>query len=211
MGFRLKADFLNRHGHLESHPSGSAEGRRVGINTMMLFGIIESGFLFNLLGCSFVGAFLNVIHILYKSRVESGFVRPDWKNIAWGLVCHTLLGPFVALLAPLASFLHIGQVVTPQALSLIGGFFATNMIDAIKALWKMKDSNEGYVKGVSSSLNFRQQKALEYLQGTNVMGNDDYQRINKVSDSTAQSELNDLLKKEFIRRVGRTRGIRYIL
>ena len=99
----------------------------------------------------------------------------------------------------------------PQALSLIGGFFATNMIDAIKALWKMKDSNEGYVKGVSSSLNFRQQKALEYLQGTNVMGNDDYQRINKVSDSTAQSELNDLLKKEFIRRVGRTRGIRYIL
>lgn len=164
-----------------------------------------------LLVCSFVGSLANVIYILSKARAEEGCLRPDWSSIGWGLVSHTLLGPLLVVLAPLVEWMRLGSVLPPESLSLIGGFFSTRVIDAIMSLRKIKESYEGFVKGYGWDMNSRQRDILKYLRGAGSITNDDCQRICKVSDSSAQSDLADLLKKGYIIREGRTRGVRYRL
>jgi ATP-dependent DNA helicase RecG len=63
----------------------------------------------------------------------------------------------------------------------------------------------------SITLNFRQEKALEYLKTHRSLQAKDYLRINKVSYATAVNEINHLINLGFLKKVGEYRGAYYIL
>jgi predicted HTH transcriptional regulator len=61
-------------------------------------------------------------------------------------------------------------------------------------------------------LNDRQRAAVNYLQSNHRMGNLDYQKLTGAIKKTASRDLDDLVQKEVLRKVGRTgRGTYYVL
>ena len=75
-----------------------------------------------------------------------------------------------------------------------------------------------FMKGVyteeylrSLGLNERQIKAVAYIKERRKLTNREYQVINKISRETAKIELNILVEKKILVKIGKGRGIHYIL
>jgi len=64
---------------------------------------------------------------------------------------------------------------------------------------------------VTEGLNERQLKAVEYIQETGSIATREYREINNIGKVQAVKELNELVKKVIIKRVGQGRATKYIL
>ncbi|MEK6874526.1 MAG: ATP-binding protein [Nanoarchaeota archaeon] len=64
---------------------------------------------------------------------------------------------------------------------------------------------------VASALNLRQQKALSYLHKNKSITSQTYSKLTGVSRVTAVSDLQDLIEKRIVQKVGKTRSAYYIL
>jgi len=69
--------------------------------------------------------------------------------------------------------------------------------------------NEGIEEDID--LNERQRKAIEYLKENNKIKSDIYSKLCSVSIPTAVSDLNDLVEKRYLRKIGEYRGAYYEL
>lgn len=66
-------------------------------------------------------------------------------------------------------------------------------------------------KKPAAELNERQKRALAYLEKNPSISSKTYQKMNNVSRPIAVSDLNELIRKKLMRRVGKTRGAYYVL
>ena len=74
----------------------------------------------------------------------------------------------------------------------------------------MKDIySEEYLRDLS--LNERQIRAVMYLKEKGKITNKDYQVLNKISRETSKIELNTLVDKKIIVKIGKGRGVHYHL
>ncbi|MBI2675478.1 MAG: hypothetical protein HYX24_03400 [Candidatus Aenigmarchaeota archaeon] len=96
-------------------------------------------------------------------------------------------------------------------------------IDALNAIYRSVMRKEtgisagagpDLVFGTGSSypewMNERQRNALNYMAKYGRIANDDYQRLNKVSDRSARYDLELLVRKGMAKKTGRGRGIYYV-
>jgi len=60
-------------------------------------------------------------------------------------------------------------------------------------------------------LNTRQKKAIEYLKKNKEIFNKVYREINNIGKAIAAEELNDLVKKEVLKTIGKGRATKYVL
>lgn len=62
-----------------------------------------------------------------------------------------------------------------------------------------------------SGLNHRQMRALNFVRTEGVITNKNYSQINRISERQALRELNEMVRKKTLTRVGKGRGSRYVL
>ncbi|MEA3493479.1 MAG: helix-turn-helix domain-containing protein [Candidatus Margulisiibacteriota bacterium] len=60
-------------------------------------------------------------------------------------------------------------------------------------------------------LNERQNKALEYIKNTGQITRQEYEKINKVPERTANYDLKVMMKKGIVSKVGRARAAKYVI
>ena len=61
------------------------------------------------------------------------------------------------------------------------------------------------------NLNERQKKAVIHLKGTGRIANSEYQELTGVNRKTAARDLDDLVEKGVLERIGEKRGNHYLL
>ncbi len=74
-------------------------------------------------------------------------------------------------------------------------------------------NKEGFKKPVEdfNDLSERQKKAIEYLKKNKVIKTSTYVKINKISQGTAVSEINELIEFGYLKKIGSYKGAYYIL
>ena len=60
-------------------------------------------------------------------------------------------------------------------------------------------------------MNENQKKALEYLKKNKSIKSETYAKLNKVSNTTAVNQINEMVEFGYIRKVGKFRGAYYVL
>lgn len=64
---------------------------------------------------------------------------------------------------------------------------------------------------LSQKLNERQRKAIEYLRQHRYIANREYREINEIGKVVSAKELNLMVEKDILRRIGKGRTLRYEL
>jgi len=59
-------------------------------------------------------------------------------------------------------------------------------------------------------LNERQKEALKYIEEHRSISNEEYRNLFNIVDRTALRDLDELIKKNLIKRIGKRRGARYV-
>lgn len=98
--------------------------------------------------------------------------------------------------------------------ALVSGFLGANLVDIITKKVGLTKSMDIRVNGQSmyfADLNERQIKAIEYLNKYGRITNDIYQKINKISHSSARNDLANLVKAKKIKKLGKGKGTYYVL
>lgn len=124
----------------------------------------------------------------------------------------------VALLSGLVAPLLIGS--DSISLAFIAGFAGSDMLEAMaKGLMKLKTGfATGFAKTRYSEFgeafsnekqNKKFQKALEYIDKNNKITNNEYEKLNRVSDATASRDLSKLVKMGVIQKIGSGKNIYY--
>lgn len=66
-------------------------------------------------------------------------------------------------------------------------------------------------ENILESLNERQKKAIEYLKQNKYITNRDYRKINEIGKVISVKELNFMVKKDIVKKVGKGRALKYEL
>ena len=73
----------------------------------------------------------------------------------------------------------------------------------------IKEATYVEIADISEKLNERQKKALFYAMRKGFITRKEYMEINNISHETAHLELRDMVKKGFLKREGKGRGVKY--
>lgn len=155
------------------------------------------------------GAITRVALAVYFKYEKDGYFKPAWKRIFIEIIFAAFFGSIGAWL--MANFGTVPGVVkvTYNILLFAGGLIGPNMIlKAIEAFGAEK-MFEDVAVSAPSGLTERQRKGLTYAKEFKEITNRDYRRVNSVSDTTAESDLQDLTEKGLLKRFGATKGTRY--
>ena len=163
----------------------------------------------DLLVYAILGAGVRALFGIYKAYQQHEFVQLDYQRLAIEVVSAVFFGLFtVSLLLDLG---FLSQKIGPKTVSLIAGLFGA---DLMNVLAKRVGVSKGFSFAVQrlpayKGLNVRQRRALEYALSGGI-SNDEYQRLNRVTNAVAQRDLTSLAKKGFLRKTGSGRGTRYV-
>ncbi|MEK6961349.1 MAG: hypothetical protein AABX47_09340 [Nanoarchaeota archaeon] len=155
------------------------------------------------------GAVTRVSLAVYLKYKKDGFFKPAWKRIFIEIIFAAFFGSIGAwLMAELGTVPSVVKV-TYTVLLFIGGLIGPNMIlKGIEAFGAEK-LFEDVAVSAPSGLTERQRKGLTYARENNQVTNKEYRKVNSVSDTTAESDLQDLTEKGLLKRFGSTKGTRY--
>ncbi|MEK6960168.1 MAG: hypothetical protein AABX47_03280 [Nanoarchaeota archaeon] len=171
-----------------------------------LFGFLAG--LLELSICAVFGAVIGAAYSMWLAYDAQGVVRPDWRRLAVSVICSALFGGFAAALLAEFNIVSMGKILGAEGVAILGGVLGPHLMDKIPKSFGLDGFRRSFDR-IPYDLNERQRKALDYARTLGAMGNDDYQKLNSVSDSTAERELSLLCKKGFLKRSGKTKGIKY--
>jgi len=158
---------------------------------------------------AFAGAVFRLVFGLWKAYNDGIPIVFEWKRIVLEIVASFGFGLFGLLFAQAFSSLRLPDGVT-LAVVAVAGFTGADLLNLATKRLGVKEILTTFQKGVPAGLNANQQRALEFVRAAKSIGNDEYQRLNKASDSTATRELKALVVKGFLRKTGTGRSIKYV-
>jgi len=155
------------------------------------------------------GSVTRVALAAYFKYEKDGFFKPAWKRIFIEIFFAAFFGSIGAWL--MANFGTVPGVVrvTSTILFFVGGLFGPYMIIKAVEAFGAEKLFEGVAVSAPSGLTERQRKGLTYARENKQVTNKDYRNVNGVSDTTAESDLQDLTEKGLLKRFGSTNGTRY--
>lgn len=155
------------------------------------------------------GAFLRILLGAYKVYITHGYIKLDWRRVLLELLSAVTFGTFAAVLLNDLGFIRPGSILGPIGVALLGGFFGADLLNRLAMIVGVPQGITVAIERLPHDLNPRQQKALEYAGKYRSINNDQYQSINYVKDSVASRELNGMVKKGWLKQVGKGKAIRY--
>lgn len=168
--------------------------------------------LYQILFFGFAGGALRVLIGYSKAYGILGYAKFNIRRAVLTLV--------VALISSVAAPLLIGA--DSIGVAFIAGFAGTDLLEALaKGLMKLKTGfSTGFAKnrysefgeGFSDTKTPKKfQKALEYIDKNGKITNNEYEKLNRVSDATSSRDLKKLVNMGLIKKIGSGKNTYYKL
>jgi len=162
-----------------------------------------------IVGVAFAGAVFRLVFGLWKAYNDGIPIAFVWTRIVIEIVASCGFGLFGLLIMQVFSKWSLPDGVT-LAVVAVAGFAGADLLNLATKKLGVKEITTVFQKAPVAGLGANQQRALEFVQVAKGISNDEYQRLNKVSDSTSTRELNALVTKGFLRKVGAGRATKYV-
>ena len=151
------------------------------------------------------GVIPRILWELYCVKENYAIFSPDWLHIGFDALASFVFGTIGVLFLIDIGILHSkGVLFGPEAVASVGGFFGSLLLKKI-AKW----AGIEMPRFVNLSLPGRQSKAIEFVRKYKSITNNEYQQLAKISDSTATRDLEELVRKRVLRKVGDNKATRY--
>ena len=157
-----------------------------------------------ILASAFIGVIIRFLLGLQKAYKDKTLKQIDWNKVLLEAV-YGILGGLVIVYG--REWIPGLPRLPDWLLAGICGIFTADIVNTIRKKFGVEKTDFS-LPMKHSDLSERQQRAFA-LAGTRPISNDDYQTINKVSDSTAQRELKEMVSKGLLVMQGKKKGIKY--
>lgn len=173
--------------------------------------MIDPGFtIWDLFLWSLPGTAVRILFGIYKVFMDQGYLKIDWTRLVVEVCASPVFGTFTVFILLSQRVYDVTAWFGWQAPAIAGGFFGADLISRLEALFKAKLTISSILPLRAIGINPRQEKAIQQARAARMITNDDYQRLNGVSDATASRELAVIVKKGLLKKEGAGRGVRYI-
>ena len=153
-----------------------------------------------------IGVILRFILGILNALAEKTLTELNWSRIVYEGIYGIILG--MLAVTGLRTWLPSMNNLPDSLIAGLAGLCGADLFN-IK-LKKFGLPKITFTLATTTNINTRQQKALK-LARTQAITNNIYQKLNAVSDSTAQRELKQLVNKKLLKAQGTNRAKKYIL
>jgi len=156
-----------------------------------------------------LGSVLRIVWGMYKLFDSYLDIRLSWRRITMEFLVDMLFGTFGGMFLSQLGIFTLGVSLGSLVSSLLGA----NVVDLIAKKFGFSKKMEVILSDQQlefPELNSREINAIEYVRSQGKITNIVYQRINRTTCDIAKHELNSLVVKGKLKKIGKTKGACYI-
>lgn len=160
-------------------------------------------------GFAAFGAFTRAMFGIYRAYNTMPVFVLEKRRIGFEILASIFFGTFAVLILREIGLFQFGLNIA----ALVAGFLGADLTNLIAKRIGLTKSMQVIVSKQQmefADLSERQVKALQYADAKGKITNSVYRRINEVSPTVAKKELNALVRKEKIVRVGNFKSTYYV-